>query len=240
MVWWSGLWLNEGFACFMQTWSADKIFPEWQMWNQFVTDDLAAALRLDSLRTSHPIQVPINHAEEVEEVFDAISYSKGACVIRMLNAVLGEDDFRKGLQVYMKRHQYGNTETSDLWRAWEEASGKPIVEIAASWTEQMGFPLLKVERASNDKVKVTQSWFLADGSAVQPNEAKRWTVPIFATSKSTSGTKPTPQIFNTETFEVAIKGANANDWLQVNAGYLVPARVLYSPDLLDKLVEGIR
>jgi aminopeptidase N len=127
MAWWSGLWLNEGFACFMQTWAANHIFPEWAMWNQFVTSDLAAALRLDSLRTSHPIQVPIKHAEEVEEVFDAISYSKGACVIRMLNAVLGEEAFRKGLQNYMKRHQFGNTETSDLWQAWQEASGKPIV-----------------------------------------------------------------------------------------------------------------
>ena len=145
MAWWSGLWLNEGFACFMQTWAADSIFPEWKLWDQFVTDDLSAALRLDSLRSSHPIQVqpqsrtttgapagrhplscvasgpaflpcswdrgtrvppvfqvPIKHAEEVEEVFDAISYCKGACVIRMLNAVLGEEAFRKGLQVYMK------------------------------------------------------------------------------------------------------------------------------------------
>merc|ERR1719281_900925 len=82
MAWWDDLWLNEGFACFLQTWAADKLYPEWQLWQQFVTSDLAAALRLDSLRSSHPIQVPIGHAHEVEEVFDAISYCKGACVIR--------------------------------------------------------------------------------------------------------------------------------------------------------------
>lgn len=104
----------------------------------------------------------------------------------------------------------------------------------------MGFPLLKVESAGGHKVKITQSWFLADGSAVKPDEAKRWTVPIFASSKSTAGTKPAPQIFKEETFEVDVAGAKDGDWLQINAGYLIPARVLYSGDLLSKLIEGIR
>ena len=106
-----------------QTWSADQLFPEWDLWSQFINDDFSSALRLDALRSSHPIQVPINHAHEVEEVraphspipdvprgvlirlrfslqvFDAISYCKGATVIRMLHAVVGEEAFRKGLKV---------------------------------------------------------------------------------------------------------------------------------------------
>ena len=84
MTWWEGLWLNEGFASWMQTYAADKIFPEWDFWSQFVVDDQATALSLDSLVSSHPVQVPIRHAEEVEEVFDAISYHKGfVCLFKM-------------------------------------------------------------------------------------------------------------------------------------------------------------
>ena len=98
-------------------------------------------MRLDALKSSHPIQVPINHAEEVEEVFDAISYCKGGSVVKMARAVLGMKAFQKGLGNYMKKHAYGNTETDDLWKAWEESSGMPVQEMMASWTTQMGFPL---------------------------------------------------------------------------------------------------
>lgn len=120
-------------------------------------------MRLDALKSSHPIQVPINHAEEVEEVFDAISYCKGGSVVKMIRAVLGIAKFQKGLANYMKKHAYGNTETFDLWKAWEESSGMPVQEMMASWTEQMGFPLVTVtgEKWENDKVTLTleQEWF---------------------------------------------------------------------------------
>jgi len=129
MAWWDDLWLNEGFASWTQNFAIDALFPDWEMWTQFVTDAQATAMRLDAMRTSHPIQVPIMHAEEVEEVFDAISYAKGCSVIKMLFAVLGKEKFQRGLQIYMERHQFGNTETFHLWRAWEEASGKPIAQI---------------------------------------------------------------------------------------------------------------
>jgi puromycin-sensitive aminopeptidase len=128
------------------------------------------------LLSSHPIQVPIRHAEEVEQVFDAISYCKGGSVVRMIKAVLGMANFQKGLSNYMKKYAYGNTETLDLWQSWEEVSGMPIAELMASWTEQMGFPLLKVvkEDWQEDKVvlELEQTWFLADGS--EAPETKLW------------------------------------------------------------------
>lgn len=134
----------------------------------------------DGLLSSHPIQVPIHHAEEVEQVFDAISYCKGGSVVRMIKAVLGMADFQKGLSNYMKKYAYGNTETLDLWQSWEEVSGMPISELMASWTEQMGFPLLKVvkEDWQDDKVvlELEQIWFLADGSTVP--EEKLWGKPL--------------------------------------------------------------
>ena len=112
---------QEGFASWAENWAADLLYPEYKMWEQFTTGHLASALRLDALKSSHPIEVPIYHAEEVEQVFDAISYSKGASVIRMIKAVLGMKNFQSGLQAYMKKHAYSNTETIDLWQAWEDS-----------------------------------------------------------------------------------------------------------------------
>ncbi|KAK1738886.1 aminopeptidase [Skeletonema marinoi] len=116
MTWWDDLWLNEGFASWAENWAADVLYPQWSMWDQFTTGHLSAALRLDALKSSHPIQVPIHHAEEVEEVFDAISYCKGGSVVKMIRAVLGMKAFQKGLGNYMKKHAYGNTETFDCGR----------------------------------------------------------------------------------------------------------------------------
>ena len=122
MDWWDDLWLNEGFAAWSEHFATDHIFPEWNIWDQYTTDAMSAALRLDSLKSSHPIQVPIKRAEEVEEIFDAISYCKGSTVVRMASAILGKKKFREGLQNYMAKFQYKNTVTSDLWQAWSDVS----------------------------------------------------------------------------------------------------------------------
>jgi puromycin-sensitive aminopeptidase len=234
MAWWDDLWLNEGFASWTQSFALDNLFPEWGMWTQFIAVDQATAMRLDAMRTSHPIQVPIGRAEEVEEVFDAISYCKGASVVRMLYAVLGPADFQKGLQIYMERHQYGNTETFHLWRAWEEASGKPISDIMSSWTSQMGFPLLEVLSQKDDLYGVTtldmrQVWFLADGS--EPDKRK-WTVPVTVTTGEAKMGEYTAMTFEKETlFRVTIPPLADSEkhqaWFKLNAGQHAPLRVVY-------------
>ncbi|KAF4753282.1 hypothetical protein FOZ62_008224, partial [Perkinsus olseni] len=165
MEWWDGIWLNEGFATFMQYASADALFPDWGVWNSYIHESFERALALDGLRSSHPIVVPIHKAEEVEQVFDAISYMKGSAAVRQLWAVVGADKFTEGVRQYMKTHQYGNSVTDDLWKALEKASGQPVKEMMDSWTDQMGYPVLEVgPRDSNGNCKVTQSWFLSDGS----------------------------------------------------------------------------
>lgn len=243
MQWWDDLWLNEGFASWTQTFAADFLFPEWQMWQQFVIDDQAAALRLDSLRSSHPIQVPIGHAEEVEQVFDAISYCKGACVVRMLFAVLGKDNFQKGLQIYMDRHKYSNTETFDLWNAWGEASGLPINAMMASWTEQMGYPVVKVTKESiegNELVlQLSQEWFLADGSlsAEDSKLNKKWTIPLIYSSSKTP--EPTQCFMKEQTLTLRIP-VDKDAWVKLNAGQHTLMRVLYTPSMLSKLEQGVR
>ena len=138
MQWWCDVWLNEGFASFMENFAADQLFPQWKVWEQYTAETFAEALDLDSLQSSHPIQVPINHAEEVEEIFDAISYNKGSCVVRMLHEVLGHVAFARGLQLYMQHHAYGNTETRNLWASLEQVSDQPVQKIMSSWTEVKG------------------------------------------------------------------------------------------------------
>ena len=121
MGWWTDLWLNEGFASWVEYLAVDYLFPEWNMWTQFVTDDYAHARDLDALDNTHPIEVEVHHPREIDEIFDAISYQKGASVIRMLHEYLGEADFKKGLHDYLTKHSYGNAATADLWEALEQA-----------------------------------------------------------------------------------------------------------------------
>eukprot|EP00391_Amoebophrya_sp_Ameob2_P005259 CAMPEP_0178992074 /NCGR_PEP_ID=MMETSP0795-20121207/5896_1 /TAXON_ID=88552 /ORGANISM="Amoebophrya sp., Strain Ameob2" /LENGTH=956 /DNA_ID=CAMNT_0020683883 /DNA_START=392 /DNA_END=3262 /DNA_ORIENTATION=+ len=236
MEWWNDLWLNEGFANFMQTFSADALFPEWKIWESFVCDDQAAALRLDSLRSSHPIQVPIPKAEQVDEIFDAISYCKGGSVCRMIFATLGKEKFREGLALYMDRHKYGNTQTFDLWAAWEEVSGKPIGEIMKGWTEQMGYPVLTVTRPDPLSISVSQKWYLANNSVEPGDEEKVWTVPILLATNNGYEENIDFLREKTQTFKLPA----GSKFVKVNAGQFVPVRVLYDgANLLEDLAKAV-
>ena len=156
MDWWEGLWLNEGFATWMSWYSANHFYPDWAVWDKYVTDNLQGALRLDGLRSSHPIEVPVKTAEDINQIFDAISYSKGSCLIRMISKYLGEEVFISGIRRYLKRfpsslidmeliscrHAYGNTRTEDLWTALSEESGRDVSKIATIWTKKIGYPVI--------------------------------------------------------------------------------------------------
>lgn len=218
----------------------EAIFPEWKIWEQYTTDTLGAAQRLDSLRSSHPIQVPIVRAEEVEQVFDAISYCKGSAVVRMVEGVLGKEKFREGLRLYMQRHAYGNTKTSDLWAAWTEVSSIDVVELMASWTQQMGYPYLKVveEKWADNEVTVTleQNWFLSDGSTTAEDAGKLWSIPLFATSQSTSS-KAVIMKEKVQTFAVPLAGSS--DYLKINAGQQALVRVAHSAEMATRLQSAL-
>eukprot|EP00405_Crypthecodinium_cohnii_P010223 CAMPEP_0206429112 /NCGR_PEP_ID=MMETSP0324_2-20121206/6049_1 /ASSEMBLY_ACC=CAM_ASM_000836 /TAXON_ID=2866 /ORGANISM="Crypthecodinium cohnii, Strain Seligo" /LENGTH=882 /DNA_ID=CAMNT_0053894735 /DNA_START=32 /DNA_END=2680 /DNA_ORIENTATION=+ len=241
MGWWDDLWLNEGFANWMQTFVSDKLHPEWNLWEAYVGMEQQNALSLDALRSSHPIQVPIKKAQEVEEVFDAISYCKGGSVVRMIYAVLGEENFQKGLQIYFKRHAYSNTETTDLWKAWSEASGKDIESMMTSWTSQMGFPVVKVAsdpfEGGSKEIEVTQSWFLADGSKQAGDEDKKWVVPLLMGS----GKKATKTEFvETPTAKVNCGDVlNGSSFLKLNCGQHVPIRVQYPSSMLKRFSSDL-
>lgn len=246
MEWWDDLWLNEGFATFMQTLSADALFPEWKLWDQYISDDLDRARSLDGLRSSHPVQVPIPKAEDVEQVFDAISYAKGCCVVRVIYHVLGPEKFKAGIQQYMKRHAMGNTVTDDLWNALEEANGASkgwtVGELMGSWTQQMGYPVLKVKLSTEKKsLVINQDWFLADGSKRDGDDKQVWMVPVFV--GTSAGGAPEMHIIKEKESLIPIPAnfdiANPRSWLKVNFGEIVPIRVQYeSRELLDSLLRN--
>src|SRR5207245_40119 len=118
--------------------------------------------------SSHPIEVPVKDPAEIREIFDDISYAKGASILRMLEQFLGESTFRRGIRNYLKEHRYGNTRTEDLWRALGAASRQPVGALMGTWTRQMGFPLLdgKVTRTGGSgSASSSGSWAVRTGSA---------------------------------------------------------------------------
>ena len=161
MKWWNDLWLNESFATFMATKFVDKFYPEWDLWNQFVEDAMNVAMGLDSLKTTHPIDVKVNSPAEIREIFDAISYDKGGCVLRMLEHYVGEPNFQKGLKKYLSDFKYKNAEGNDLWNAIGKASKMPVTLMVNTWLRQPGFPLVEITQDANN-LKLKQKRYLLE------------------------------------------------------------------------------
>jgi tricorn protease interacting factor F2/3 len=161
MKWWNDLWLNESFATFMATKFVDKFYPEWDLWNQFVEDAMNVAMGLDSLKTTHPIDVKVNSPAEIREIFDAISYDKGGCVLRMLENYVGEPNFQKGLKKYLSDFKYQNAQGQDLWNAIGKASKMPVSSMVNTWLKQPGFPLVEINQ-DGTTLKLKQKRYLLE------------------------------------------------------------------------------
>ena len=174
MKWWNDLWLNESFATFMATKFVDKFYPEWDLWDQFIEDAMNQAMGLDSLQSSHPIDVNVKSPAEIREIFDAISYDKGGCVLRMLENYVGESNFRKGLKHYLKKYKYKNAEGKNLWDAIGKVSKMPVTAMVNSWIKQIGFPLVDVS-SSNSTITLKQKRFLLESKKSQKG---KWIIPI--------------------------------------------------------------
>jgi aminopeptidase N len=183
MAWWDNLWLNEGFASWMGSKCTAHFNPQWEVWlrrsmprdpTRRVGIAREAAMEGDARSTTHPIQQHIATEAEANSAFDDITYKKGQSFLRMLESFLGEDVFRDGIRRYIAAHEYSNTTTADLWNALSEASKKPIGEIAAGWTEQPGFPVVKVKREGG-KVQLTQERLTVNFKNAPPLE---WKIPL--------------------------------------------------------------
>ena len=233
LAWWTQLWLNESFATLMgEVIILDMCFPEWNSASEFITNHLNRALDLDGKRSSHPIEVPLE-GEDVEsainQIFDAISYSKGASVLRMLSQMLGQETFLKGVANYIAKHKFGNAETVDLWNAISEVCGSDVSKIMESWVLKQGFPVLTVAEDA-DGISIKQNRFLLE---LQPEEDKTlWHVPLML--KRADGTVDRELVLSEREKKVPLKGANEAVW-KLNAGTIGVYRVAYTPERLAKL-----
>ena len=178
MKWWNDLWLNESFATFMATKFVDKFYPEWDMWSQFVETAMNAAMGLDSLQTTHPIDVKVRSPAEIREIFDAISYDKGGCILRMLEHFVGEPNFRKGLRQYLRDFKYGNATGQDLWGAIGRASKMPVKSVVNSWLTQPGFPLLEVSQKGSMLRLEQGRYLMLRGRRGKRQGGGLWSIPV--------------------------------------------------------------
>ncbi len=177
MAWWNDLWLNEGFASWIEVLAQDHLFPEWEVWTQFVSGHYAYAMELDGLASTHPIEVEVEDPRALDEIFDAVSYSKGAAIIHMLQTYLGADVFRNGLRRYLKDFSYQNATTPDLWQALEASSRQPVSRIMAAWTSLPGYPLVTISQ-DRGRFTVTQQRYFASSLEASAGSAEKWPLPL--------------------------------------------------------------
>ncbi len=232
IAWWSDLWLNEGFATWVSNLAMDHLFPDWHIWTHFILEEYARAQEMDGLANTHPIEVPVPDPHSLDEIFDAISYSKGASIINMLHAYLGAEDFRRGLHAYLTKHMYSNTVTHDLWSALGSASGKPVDEVMSKWTTQSGYPLL-----SFDNGEVHQRRFFSS-----PREAKKaanptlWPVPFEVILPG--GAKTAPSLLEGTSAELPDEIVGAK-WFKPNPGETSFFRTHYTDGMIDALTAPL-
>jgi aminopeptidase N len=217
MAWWDNLWLNEGFARWMQTYAADQLHPEWQTGLQ--------AMRIfeegkgaDSVPSTHPVVQEVLTAEQADQAFDNITYDKGAAVINMLSAYVGHDKFRDGVRQYMHEHAYGNTVDSDLWSIMQKVVGKPILAIEKDFTSQVGVPLVRVTSSASG-VQLTTGRFVDDPDTLEGQVPQKWRLPLDVATVGSGA--PRSLLLEGES---TVSGAAP---LLVNAGQNGYARVLY-------------
>ena len=223
MDWWDDLWLNEGFASWMEVKATDHFHPEWHVWLDS-QDAKEAAMRVDARAGTHPIVQPILDVFQANQAFDTITYQKGQAVIRMLENYTGDDAFRAGVRNYIKAHAYGNTVTDDLWRELDKTSPRPVTKIAHDFTLQPGVPLIRAS-ASPKGIMLGEDRFAMDDSAHAPLS---WQVPVLVGSWRGTVARGAPVAVP------AKPGAVVNDG---QGGYF---RTAYDPALMQALAKGFR
>jgi aminopeptidase N len=235
MGWWNDLWLNEGFASWMQDKAADRLHPDWQVWLNGGTAK-QVAMDVDARRTAHPIQQPVADESEAQSVFDSITYSKSQVFIRELENYLGAEKFRDGIRRYMAAHAYSNATTADLWLALQQASGKQVASIATPYTEQPGVPLI-VSRAScvNDKQRLMlrQERFTRDAANVR---AQLWQVPI---AFGPPGAKQPTGVVLLQGKTMQIEAGRCGEPIKLNFGDIGYYRVQYDDATEAALAKSI-
>ena len=230
MAWWDNLWLNEGFARWMQTFAADDLHPQWQ------TGLLASSIfergkEADAGSSTHPVVQQVLTADQADQAFDNITYDKGAAILTMMNAYVGRDHFRAGVRRYMQAHAFGNTVDSDLWTLMQQEAGKPILAIEQDFTRQTGVPLVKVT-GTTQGVHLQEGRFAQDPASISHEPPRTWQLPLTIASAGHRGGNQT--LLLKAATDVAMSAP-----VLVNVGQLGYSRVLYDNGTFDALVPAL-
>ena len=233
MRWWDDLWLNEGFASWMESRTTERMHPEWNTALSSVRVREGAMSR-DALATTHPVVQRIATVEQASQAFDTITYQKGESVIRMLEAYVGADTWRTAVRSYMRKHAYGNTVSNDLWREVDAAAGKPVSAIAHDFTLQPGVPLIRVGetacKAGNTIVTLSQGEFTKDREQKKPLS---WRVPVIA--QTLGNASQARVLVQNGKATLTVPGCGP---LLVNAGQSGYYRTLYAPQQAGALAAS--
>jgi tricorn protease interacting factor F2/3 len=226
MKWWNDLWLNESFATFMSYKMVNEMFPEWDTWGDFLILRTEAALRGDALVNSHPIDVDVKDPDSVAQIFDEISYGKGASILRMIESYVGEDHFRDGIRYYLRAHAYENAVGEDLWNSIEKVSRQPVNRIMGAWIKKKGYPFVTVTK-NRDKFHLMQEQFFLG----EDKSSYKWPIPLTVRRKS----KTESILFEEKDLEI-----DATDFLKLNVDQTGVYRVLYDEESFQNILSDQR
>ena len=239
MSWWNGIWLNEAFATFMEMLAVDARKPEWQRWATFGVSR-AAALTLDGLHSTRPIEFPVTSPRDADAMFDVLTYEKGASVLRMLEQYLGAEVFRTGVRDYLETHKLANADTGDLWAALGRAAHQPIPAVMDGWIFRPGYPVVTVSRDAGGHLVLTQQRFNYLRQPLPPRapEADQpWQVPVKLRVHGRGGSAEERVLLDDR--EARLRLGEAADAVVANAGGHGFYRVRYTPDLLEALLQRL-
>jgi puromycin-sensitive aminopeptidase len=239
MSWWNGIWLNEAFATFMEMLAVDAWKPEWQRWATFGVSR-AAALSLDGLHSTRPIEFPVTSPRDADAMFDVLTYEKGASVLRMLEQYLGPEVFRAGVRDYLQTHKLANADTGDLWAALGRAAHQPIPAVMDGWIFRPGYPVVTVSRDAGGHLVLAQQRFnylRAPLPPAAPEPEQPWQVPIQLRVHGRGGTVEERVLLAGG--EARLRLGDASDAVVANAGGHGFYRVRYAADLLEALLKRL-
>src|SRR5213594_2272788 len=240
MSWWTGIWLNEAFATFMEMLAVDAWKPEWRRWTTFGVSR-AAAFAVDGLWSTRPIEFEVRAPRDADAMFDVLTYEKGASVLRMLEQYLGPDVFRAGVRSYLRDHAYANADTADLWAALGNAAHTPINAMMDGWILKPGFPLVSARRDGGDLVLTQQRFTYRPDPPpfVTPSGShdQRWQIPIQVRFGTPSGERVVRLVLDGAEARVSVPAGS--DYALVNEGGHGFYRVRYVADLLDSLLRRL-
>ena len=235
MKWWDDVWLNEGFATWMSSKPVQKWKPEWN----FDLDDVSGTggtLNVDSLANTRPIHQAAETPAQIQELFDGIAYGKAASVLRMLEAYLGEETFRAGINAYLKEHQYGNATADDFWDAQAKVSHKPVDKIMPTWVKQPGAPIINVKAqctGNSTNVTLEQQRYFVDRAKFEAVNDQLWQIPLCLKGSASSTAKCELMTKKEETFTLP----GCSTWVLTNAGATGYYRTGYQPDAVRALAK---